>query len=177
MRRGTDMRYSNGLRKPVRTALLRPKMRPHARKPKTWPMPRTKKKTPAKRKKKEKSISQLIKTADTLFSIKVRNLGSQDTKYGLMNRCYTCGNAFEVKRLHAGHYVSRMFKAARWDKDNARPQCFACNIYRKGDAAKFRQNLVKEIGEERVKAVEALRDASLKLNRETLLNIIYHLEN
>lgn len=117
---------------------------------------------------KVKSISKLIKECDVAFSKIVRNTGAKKTQYGLMNRCYTCDNAFEVKRLHAGHYLSRIFKAARWDFDNARPQCFACNIYRKGDAVRFRMNLINELGEARVLAVEALRDAPINLTRQFL---------
>ena len=72
------------------------------------------------------------------------------------------------KKIHAGHYLSRYYKAARWHEDNARPQCFMCNIWKKGDPIVFRQNLIKEIGEVRVLAVEALRNAPIKLSREFL---------
>ena len=129
------------------------------------------------KKPKEKSISKLIKECDAIFSIQTRMKGAEKTQYGLMNRCYTCGNAFEVKRLHAGHYVSRMFKAARWNYDNARPQCFACNIYRKGDAVQFRIHLVAEIGEARVHAVEELRNAPVKLSRDFLTTLLEQLKN
>jgi len=129
-------------------------------------------KLPRTRVLKPKTISRLMKDADSLFSIIVRNKGATDTELGRMNRCYTCGNVFEVKRLHAGHYVSRMFKATRWDFDNVRPQCYACNIYRKGDAVKFRANLIKEIGVERVEAVEAKRDEMMKLTEPFLLSLI-----
>lgn len=114
------------------------------------------------------TVAKLVKEYDKLFSIKVRNIGAMTTDYGVMNRCYTCENVFEVKRLHCGHYVSRVFKAVRWDYDNARPQCYGCNIYRKGDAATFRENLIHEIGEERVEAVEKKRKQEVRLTVENL---------
>lgn len=118
------------------------------------------------------SISKLIKKADSLFSIQVRNRMAS----GDINMCYTCRNFFPIKSLHAGHYLSRRFKVARWNEDNARPQCFACNIMRKGDPIKFRNNLIQEIGAERVEAVEALRDAPIKLTREYLEELILTLQ-
>ena len=133
---------------------------------------------PRKKKRAEKSISQLIGIADKLFSVRVRTPETpmQDMEGNDVNQCYTCLGIFLVKRLHAGHYLSRWYKAARWDKDNARPQCFACNIMRKGDAVKFRQHLVQEIGEKRVKAVEAKRNVHVKLTREYLENLIKTLQ-
>jgi len=110
-----------------------------------------------------------MKRADQLFSIKVRqnNASLDGTQI-----CYTCGHKAHWKKLHAGHFLSRYYKSARWDEDNVKPQCFICNIYKKGDAVKFRQNLIKEIGEKRVKAVERKRGVSLKLTREYLTKLI-----
>ena len=133
-----------------------------------------------KRPKKPLSISKMIKECDRLFSIKVRaNKGKvklENMKGNEVNQCYTCFGIFLIKRLHAGHYLSRWYKSARWDFDNARPQCFACNIMRKGDSIKFRQHLVQEIGEKRVKAVEAKRNQHTKLTREYLTKLISSLQ-
>lgn len=130
-----------------------------------------------KTQKKPKSISKLIKEADALFSRQVRMRGAwQDPRGVWWNRCFTTGYEAPVSKLHAGHYLSRYYKAARWHRDNCRPQSVMANIWMKGDSVKFRQNLVKEIGEERVLAVEALRDAPIKLSREYLENLIRSLK-
>lgn len=94
---------------------------------------------------------------------------------GLYVRCYTCGVAVEAKKAHLGHYLSRYYKAARWDADNCRPQCMMCNLWKRGDPITFRQNLIKEIGEERVLAVEAKRNIPIKLTRHYLTNLIQSL--
>lgn len=130
------------------------------------------------------SISKLIKEADSLFSKKVRMIGAENKwsdsggiveteEYG--NHCYTCRVFLPVKKLHCSHFLSRYYKAARWNFDNCRPGCYMCNIHKRGDLVRFRQNLLKEIGEARVHAVEALRDAPLKLSREYLETLIKQL--
>ena len=127
---------------------------------------------------KEKSISKLIKEADRLFSIEVRSLISAkqilEQPYSMPDSrsCFTCGRWYPIKKLHCGHYLSRYYKAARWNYDNARPQCMMCNMWKRGDPVVFRRNLINEIGEARVLAVEALRDAPIKLTREYLESLI-----
>lgn len=118
--------------------------------------------------KKEPTISQLIKKADECHSRKVRAQGSRDGK----NQCYTCKKWFDIKKLHCGHYLSRFYKSARWDDDNTRPQCMMCNLWKRGDTIVFRQNLVSDIGLERVEAVEAKRGVMVKLTREFLNSVI-----
>lgn len=110
--------------------------------------------------KKQLTASKLVKLCDKEFSLKVRQKGAD--KNGLQ-KCYTCGYKKHWKKLHCGHFLSRFYKAARWDEDNARPQCAMCNLWRKGDAVAFRRNLLKEIGEERVRAVEEKRWQKVKL--------------
>ena len=123
--------------------------------------------------KKAPTISQLIKKADALHSTKVRTQGSKDGS----NQCYTCKKWFPIKKLQCGHYLSRYYKAARWDDDNTRPQCMMCNMWKKGDLVVYRQNLIEEIGEARVLAVEAKRNDTLKLSRQFLEEKIQTLSN
>lgn len=111
------------------------------------------------------SISKLMQRADALLSSRTRQRGASSDGY---NVCYTCGNVRPWKKLHNGHYLSRFYKAARWHEDNCRPQCMMCNLWKRGDPIRFRQNLINEIGEARVLAVEALRNAPIKLSREFL---------
>ena len=106
-----------------------------------------------------------MKECDRLLSLKVRQQGADEDG---IQTCYTCGHKAHWKKLHCSHYLSRYYKAARWHEDNVRPACFMCNIYKKGDLVVFRRNLINEIGEERVNAVEALRDAPTILNRQFL---------
>ena len=92
-----------------------------------------------------------VKALDKLFSLFVRLSGAD--KEGLV-RCYTCPYVAHWKKIHAGHYISRWYKRTRWDENNVRPQCFSCNIWRKGNAVVFRHNLVDELGRELVEQME-----------------------
>lgn len=148
-----------------------------------------------KRKKtiKTPSISKLIKEADRLFSINVRNLGAGQVRTSSViggkilqtnldnifegNQCFTCRRFYPTKKLHCGHYLSRYYKAARWNYDNARPQCMMCNMWKRGDPVVFRRNLINEIGIERVEAVEKLRDAPIKLSPQYLATLIEQLKS
>jgi hypothetical protein len=122
--------------------------------------------------KKEKSISKLTKELDTIFSKFIR---LSHAKNGLC-ACYTCGHESPIKKIHAGHYITRYYKATRWDERNVRPQCFMCNIYRKGNSVIFRQNLVRELGEDIVKEMESSANILIRggLDRDMLLGKITH---
>lgn len=122
------------------------------------------------------SISKLIKEADALFSIQVRMKGAWLQDGVWWNKDYTSDYKAPIKKLQCGHYLSRYYKAARWNQDNARPQSMMSNMWMKGDLVRYRQNLIKEIGEARVLAVEKLRDAPIKLSREFLLALIEELK-
>src|SRR3990167_4043629 len=122
------------------------------------------------------SISKLVKIADSLFSARVRRIGAWEQEGELWNTCFTSGYKSPIRKLHCGHYLSRWYKSARWDFDNARPQTMPENIFKKGNPIAFRENLVKEIGEKRVKAVEAKRNQHIKLTREYLTKLIAELK-
>lgn len=100
------------------------------------------------------SLSRLQKRLDSVFSQFIRY--SRADKEGKCP-CYTCGHIYPVKKLHNGHYLLRGYKATRWDESNCRPQCGVCNLWRKGEPVVFRENLVKELGEKNVVALEQRR--------------------
>lgn len=169
-RKGILRRKGVGVSRGARMA-LRPRISPvGTRKGLKHAIQRTKTRSGTK---KPPSITKLIKEADKILSDQVRQLGAD--KDGIQT-CYTCGFRAQWKKLHCSHYLSRYYKAARWHRDNVRPACFMCNVWKKGDLVVYRRNLINEIGEARVLAVEALRDAPLKLSREYLLSLIQELK-
>lgn len=60
------------------------------------------------------------------------------------------------KKMQNGHYIPRQYKYTRWHEDNMRPQSYVDNVHYGGKVFIYRQNLVAEIGEDRVKAIETL---------------------
>ena len=92
-------------------------------------------KTPVK-----KSKSKLVKKLDSIFSKYIR---LKHSKNGVCS-CFTCGRKYEVKKIQAGHFMSRRHYSTRWDEDNVRPQCYGCNIGNQGRAYEFGLNLNNE---------------------------------
>lgn len=106
-----------------------------------------------KPKKRKRSRTNLVKALDTQFSLYIRKrFGSQ---------CYTCQNK---GKMQCGHYVSRSVRGLRWNEDNARPQCYGCNIMHGGRPIDFREHLIEELGEVRVLEMEQLRHKIVKFN-------------
>lgn len=78
--------------------------------------------------------------------------------------CFTCGKVKEVKKIQNGHFIPRNILITRFDENNCRPQCVGCNMYGNGKFVDFRENLVKEIGEKKVKDMEASRFKTMKVD-------------
>lgn len=69
---------------------------------------------------KAKTITQLRKQADVLFSKMVRMRDCDGYGFG---ECITCGVKKAWKEAHCGHFQSRRFPATRWDEMNCNLQC------------------------------------------------------
>lgn len=92
------------------------------------------------------------KKLDDIFSQYIR------LKYAMPNglcKCISCNTIKPWnKGIQNGHYMSRRYMPTRFDEDNCRPQCIACNIFNQGNAQMFRRGLIAQIGEQRVDLVE-----------------------
>lgn len=119
----------------------------------------------------KKPYDELVKIADKEFSLYIRRKYASDVGYV---RCYTCGKFVHYKMMDCGRYISRSCHFYRWDEQNARAQCRYCNRFRDGEKAKFREHLVKYMGEENVKKLEEMSAfyGHRHLDRDTLLDII-----
>ena len=62
----------------------------------------------------------------------------------VLSRNSCCGRKYEVKKIHAGHFMSRRPYSTRGDEDNVRPQCYGCNVGNQGRNYEFGLNLNKE---------------------------------
>tara|TARA_Y100000310_G_C20283375_1_gene623640 strand:- start:1 stop:486 length:486 start_codon:yes stop_codon:yes gene_type:complete len=71
--------------------------------------------------------------------------------------CYTCGKPRGLGQMHWGHYIAVGTGGGdrrRFMVDNGRPQCVSCNTHKSGMRAEFRDNLIREKGEEFVQWLE-----------------------
>ena len=87
----------------------------------------------------------VVKKLDAVFSEYIRRKYAD--KNGIV-KCYTCNKKayWKGEGMQNGHFISRASRALRWDEDNCRPQCYACNCMRYGQNYLFAMNLNKEFG-------------------------------
>ncbi len=62
-------------------------------------------------------------------------------------KCFTCGRIEDIKRMDAGHFISRRFNATLFDERNVHAQCTHCNSYIGGSLLEYRRQLIKLYGE------------------------------
>ena len=113
---------------------------------------------------------QLVKQLDEVISKYVRR--SNADQLGFV-RCYTCKKRVRWQDSDCSHYISRTKWPTRFDLDNLRPCCQYCNRTLHGNLKVFRRELVSELGEERVDALELKRFQSKKYTELELLSMIY----
>lgn len=96
------------------------------------------------KKKKAKSVSQLKREADAVFSKYIRTKYS-DAHTGLVE-CVTCGSQRPIAEMQNGHYISRGNNHLRYDERNCHPQDYACNVARKGNYPAYAAFMVRTYG-------------------------------
>lgn len=102
---------------------------------------------------KGKSISYLKKKATIHFNKFIR---LRDSKDG-MGYCISSGQTLHVPsaNAHAGHFYSGgKYPALRYNEDNVHLQGKSDNYFAGGNLLEYRKNLIKKIGEERVKILD-----------------------
>ena len=120
-------------------------------------------------KRKKPNRSKLVKKLDVVFSKYIR---LKDSKNGI-GTCVTCGKKDHWKNLQAGHFMSRKHYSTRWDENNVKIQCAACNVFRYGEQFLFSKYLGNNLSEE-------LLDKSRRLVKFTnieLEEMILHYSN
>ena len=89
--------------------------------------------------------SKLVKKLDIVFSRWVRLSNSDDKGYC---ECVTCNKKVHWYDIQAGHFMSRRHYSTRWDQDNVKPQCKACNIFGQGKQYEYSIYLGKSVSDD-----------------------------
>ena len=86
--------------------------------------------------------------------------------------CISCGKPLVMgdTTTQGGHLITRQDRATETEPDNIWPQCSICNVMMNGNVIAFRYNLVKLIGEDRIKRLEWMSMAR-KGDEEALSNL------
>ncbi|KKK99328.1 hypothetical protein LCGC14_2633860 [marine sediment metagenome] len=103
--------------------------------------------------KKQKTIRQLVKIADRWFSQYIR------LKYAFGNGmciCVTCGKPYHWKKIHAGHYIVRVWMRTRYDGCNVHPQCCYCNTWLNGNTEMYHDYIIDTYGQEEIDALKRI---------------------
>lgn len=110
----------------------------------------------------------LIKTADRIFSLYIRNRGAT---YGY-NHCFTCGAYLPVGELQNGHFRPRRYLNTRWHPFNCWSQCSRCNIDLHGNLKKYESKLRSLYGDLAVEAIYDLSHSKNVVSDEYIKNVI-----
>jgi hypothetical protein len=116
-----------------------------------------------------KSVPGLLKLAEKHFNAYIRRRDSTDCYF----ICISCQVPKDTRMMHAGHYLSAGHNAkTRFDENNVHGQCSACNTHLHGNQARYREQLVKKIGEDEVLLIEGISRMQHKWERFGLIAII-----
>lgn len=118
------------------------------------------------------SVAKLLKQAEDKFNAYIR---FRDDKGGYYV-CISCNSTKAITTdgsYHAGHYLSAGHHSyTRFNELNVNGQCLQCNYFLSGNLIKYRENLIKKIGEPAVFELEAFKNFSMKWDRLELIAII-----
>ena len=112
------------------------------------------------KKKKLKSISQLKKLADGIFSKWIRDRDK---------RCVTCGLA---TNLQCGHFISRSINVLRFDERNCNAQCVSCNVFRNGNMPQYAAFMRRKHGPDIIEILLKEKQTLHQFKRQELEHII-----
>lgn len=94
------------------------------------------------KKPKKKKISTVDKKLWKTFSEYIRR---RDSVNGIC-KCITCDTTLPWKDMHAGHFISRRYKAIKYDERNVHAQCCGCNTFKNGEPEEYFIEMEKRYG-------------------------------
>lgn len=122
---------------------------------------------------KDKSLSQLIKIADKLFSELVRR---QDAHNGYQEdgfiTCICCPRVVHWKEADAAHCFDRDNMGTRYHELNVWPACRYCNRIDPEHRNKIRAAVKKLIGDCEFECLEELSHSAVKFTPSELIDLI-----
>ena len=118
---------------------------------------------------KAKTYASLKKKLDGVFSEYTRRRFADGQG---MVRCVSCGTQKHWKELHAGHFVSRVRLATRFDERNTNPQCPSCNLFKQGNAIGYSRWLLNRYGQSVFAELDEKSRKPVKFTRSDLQAMI-----
>ena len=86
---------------------------------------------------------KMIEKLDAVFSQFIR---LRETVNGRC-RCFTCGKSENWTEIHNGHFIDRRHMNTRFNERNCHPQCFTCNVEKRGNIEAYKKALINKYGD------------------------------
>ena len=106
-----------------------------------------------------KSVSSLKKKCWKLCSIYIRL--KYANKQGIV-MCVTCGKKYPWKQIQAGHFIDGRTNSILFDERGISPQCYACNVCKKGNKVEYYKYMQDRYGED---VIDDLRARAKKIRK------------
>lgn len=91
-------------------------------------------------------------------------------------KCISCGKVIPLVESEGGHFITRQCHTTEIDADNIHAQCHRCNRFLSGNYHWYEIELEKRIGEERVRRLKLMLQAS-KLEPDEIKGLGLSLED
>ena len=82
--------------------------------------------------------------------------------------CCTCGKAFPVNDLQAGHFIPGRKNGILFDDRGVHAQCRGCNLYGRGRVVEYRDYMLKRYGQDVIDDLYYRAKQSLSLSMDVL---------
>lgn len=109
----------------------------------------------------DKTIGQLVKDLDSVYSLYIRWRYSNKTTVA----CISCGKPDVIANMQNGHFVSRGHYSTRWLDKNCHPQCYRCNVALHGNYAHYTKFMIDTYGVEVIDELIALAAVAPKFKK------------
>jgi hypothetical protein len=119
------------------------------------------------------TLARWKKEADKTYSQRTRLKYSKNGNC----TCYTCGHVAPLKTMQLGHFSPRQHLATRFDDENCRIQCYACNMFYGGQPAIFAQKLMQEYGKDHIEKLNRKKQAFTKYDKQDYQRLIEQWKN
>ena len=108
-----------------------------------------------------KTVQDLMKEAQVAFNAYIRERDKGKP-------CISCGKPLKGK-YDAGHFFSSGgHKSVTFNEYNVHGQCVACNQHKHGNLLKYREGILKRIGERKLDELTQLSNNTIKFTRDDL---------
>lgn len=116
---------------------------------------------------KKNTLSRVKEKAWNAFSKYIR---FKYSKNGIAE-CVTCKKKDYWKNLQAGHAVDSRCNSLLFEEKCVHPQCYVCNIRKKGEYGLYATFIIDTYGRETLEYLRSLKHVTVKYSRQDYINI------